>query len=372
MSKSPDAGRRSRARERGIAVSWLAVGLAVLAGIAALAIDLGHLFATRGQLQTVADASALAGASGLAFGPDTARDRALSVAADNGADDLRADDVELGSWNASSHTFTAVSGADESTADAVRVTARRQQDRGTAVDMIFAPALADGPSSADVAASAVAWFGTEEQTWDVIIVQDVTASFKEEIGQARDALELFLGCLHDHADPLSNVGLVTFTGWGWILANLTQMQSGFGLLQTKIASLNYCGMLGMPPCSGTDIAAGLEKAVGMFGSSTSNPELGRAIVLVSDGEPNADKKGSHPKLNDAQLAALATQWADRASALGISIFAVFYNQDNDAHASAFLESLVRGRGIYLETPDPDVLPSLMWQVCATLPLRLVK
>jgi hypothetical protein len=39
--------------------------------------------------------------------------------------------------------------------------------------------------------------------------------------------------------------------------------------------------------------------------------------------------------------------------------------------AAFLEALTRLDGTYQETPEPEELDTLLWQVCATLPLRLV-
>jgi hypothetical protein len=54
----------------------------------------------------------------------------------------------------------------------------------------------------------------------------------------------------------------------------------------------------MPPCSGTDIAAGLEEGIKIFNDPNykTKPSAAKAIVLVSDGEPNANSNGSHPNL----------------------------------------------------------------------------
>jgi Flp pilus assembly protein TadG len=48
--------------ERGVAAILVALVILVLLGFAALAIDIGHLFAVRNELQNAADAGALAGA----------------------------------------------------------------------------------------------------------------------------------------------------------------------------------------------------------------------------------------------------------------------------------------------------------------------
>src|SRR5260221_14560547 len=55
--------RRSRAENRsGQALVLVAIALVALIGFAALAIDVGHAYAQRRQLQNAADAAALAGA----------------------------------------------------------------------------------------------------------------------------------------------------------------------------------------------------------------------------------------------------------------------------------------------------------------------
>src|SRR5206468_3523665 len=86
---------------------------------------------------------------------------------------------------------------------------------------------------------------------------------------------------------------------------------------------------------------------------------GKAIILVTDGQPEPSNKGSHPAATAAQLKTYATQWADNANAANISIFIVFYNESHDNAAETFLKSLVRGEGIYLSTPDPNQIPALL-------------
>jgi hypothetical protein len=61
-----DATRRvNLLNERGVALVYLAIALVVLMGMAAVAIDLGYMYASKAQLQTAADAGALAGADRL-------------------------------------------------------------------------------------------------------------------------------------------------------------------------------------------------------------------------------------------------------------------------------------------------------------------
>src|SRR5207237_1101856 len=64
------------------------------------------------------------------------------------------EDVEFGKWDPKKLEFVPLSGSALSSADAVRVTGRRTQSRGTATPLIFARIL--GRSSSDLSVSAVA------------------------------------------------------------------------------------------------------------------------------------------------------------------------------------------------------------------------
>lgn len=75
---------------RGIAVIILALSLAVLIAIVALAVDIGYMYITKGQLQNAADAVALAGAETLlsdstSINQPIARQQAVAIAAKNNA-----------------------------------------------------------------------------------------------------------------------------------------------------------------------------------------------------------------------------------------------------------------------------------------------
>ena len=78
---------RTRRTERGQVLIMFAVGLVVLLGIAAIAIDLGRMMAERRHLQTAADAGALAACQSLIAGSvadvNAATQHARSVAGVN-------------------------------------------------------------------------------------------------------------------------------------------------------------------------------------------------------------------------------------------------------------------------------------------------
>ncbi len=58
--------------------------------------------------------------------------------------------------------------------------------------------------------------------------------------------------------------------------------------------------------------------------------------------------------------------------MGISVYTVFYDENDNDSTAAFFEGLVRGDGLALRTPDAEDLPEMLFQICASLPLRLVK
>lgn len=142
-------------RRRGTAVVVTAVSLTVLLGFAALAIDVGYMFAVRADLQKTADASALAGATQIADRTNVVR-TAQSYAAFNypGLGTIVSEpDVVLGSWRLDSGLFL------EATVptNALRVIARRSEANDNPVELFFANIL--GVPRADIQASAVALIG---------------------------------------------------------------------------------------------------------------------------------------------------------------------------------------------------------------------
>ena len=145
-------------RRRGSAMVYVTVSMTALLGFASLAVDLGHVFVVRSELQLAADAAARYAAAGMGAGIETAEANAIDAANDNKADgtpvDISAGDVEFGVWNPTGRTFTKLVGPARSAANAVRVTTRRTSATGNAVSLMFARVL--GPSACNVTASAVA------------------------------------------------------------------------------------------------------------------------------------------------------------------------------------------------------------------------
>lgn len=144
---------------RGSALIYVTVALVVMAGFVSLAVDLGRVHVVKGELQLAADAAARYALTGLSGGPTIVETRALTAAQDNKADGSAvvlqtSADVEMGTWDEDVKSFSILTGANRSKANAVRVTARRIQQRNTGVPLMFARVL--GLSSCDVEASAIA------------------------------------------------------------------------------------------------------------------------------------------------------------------------------------------------------------------------
>ena len=141
MSRAVRRGRRER--ERGVTAVVVAIVITVIAGFAALVINVGHMMAIRGQLQGATDSAALAAAvelDGSAEGLELAKDAAVSYAGRHATDRgmsvvvRRDDDVIFGEWHFAARTFEPVAGtgpAELARINAVRVLAGREEARGT-------------------------------------------------------------------------------------------------------------------------------------------------------------------------------------------------------------------------------------------------
>jgi Flp pilus assembly protein TadG len=153
--------------KRGTTAVVVAIVLTVLIGIAALAVDVGYLYATRNELQNVSDAAALAGAGYLGSVYSTLSYQAQQtfvfnrasvvsvvqqVALKNRAAEanivINDSDVVIGTWNGSTVQPTLTS------PDAVQVTARRDGNANTPVATFFARIW--GKNTVDITTDATA------------------------------------------------------------------------------------------------------------------------------------------------------------------------------------------------------------------------
>lgn len=153
-------------------IPYVAVALALLLIIAGLAIDLGHVYVVKQELQSAADAGALAGARGMFDLQDQTNpthpikcDLAVSVAqatvTQNPSDyrnlTLPAEDVKVGMWEYTSGTWQFREAACSKDIAAVQVTTRRTAAVNGPVNLFFSRFL--GKDSVELTARATAVLG---------------------------------------------------------------------------------------------------------------------------------------------------------------------------------------------------------------------
>ena len=151
---------RASPRRRGSALVYVTSAMVALLAFASLAVDVGHVYVVKSELQLAADAAARYGATGIELGVSTAQSYAVDAANDNNADGTAvvidpAADVEFLHWNKSDRTYVVLSGPARSTANALRVTASRTAANGGGVQLMFSRVL--GKTSQDVRASSIAY-----------------------------------------------------------------------------------------------------------------------------------------------------------------------------------------------------------------------
>ncbi|HEV8606715.1 MAG TPA: pilus assembly protein TadG-related protein [Tepidisphaeraceae bacterium] len=149
----------ARPVRRGVAAVYSILMLVVLCGLVSMGVDLGRVQVAKTELRSAADGAARSGAAGLATSVTQAKTDATAVAAANTCDGSsvvldQTQDIEFGTWDDTAGTFTVLTGGAQSSANAVRVTARRIAARNTAIPLVFARLV--GRSTCDVNAVAIA------------------------------------------------------------------------------------------------------------------------------------------------------------------------------------------------------------------------
>lgn len=144
-------------RRRAIVAVQVAVFSAVLAGFAALSVDVGYLYNLHGEMQAAVDAGALAGATAAPNGQDATAARATSATTENwlSGSQLTAQEVvvQVGYWNANGNSFTLPTGAEAAAPNAARVVGARP-----GISLFFARIFHE--TQADVQRDAIAVYGS--------------------------------------------------------------------------------------------------------------------------------------------------------------------------------------------------------------------
>jgi Flp pilus assembly protein TadG len=382
--------------ERGIVAIYTAICLPVFVGFLILVADGSHALSTRHLLQVTADSAALAAAGTLNKNPTasalatTAQTfAALNMPSSSYGSVLAASDVSLRYWpgvicnsqtpcdqtcNNNAGTLTPC--------NAVKVTTR------TTPKLVFFQAL--GWTGFNENATAIATYGygstnndPTTPTWNTVIAQDISGSFKDSISFAQTADQFLLDCMKNNAPPRSQFGLTLFVDHSverpalTPLVNPTSGRDNYQTLKNSISGFSDCGGPGMPTNCTTNIAAAIQDGVTQFTSPAFTQSLApnsvQNIVIVTDGEPNTCGVGNN--CGTAAAEALSTTWANNAAAKNINVYTIYYcvpsSNSCTPAAKTFLASLVRGNGFAQVSPTQDELAKSMVQVCANQITRLV-
>jgi Flp pilus assembly protein TadG len=162
-------GQRQQVSQGGTVLLLIVIGMVALLGVAALATDVGHVWAVRTELQNTVDASALAAAANLVDATNTtvtlgqARDNAEAYGLLNPADHEQIDidrnaDLTFGNWDLATGTFdTTVDLSVPDNVTAVRVDGRMDGTQNPAVSAVLARVF--GRNQFGVGASAIGYLG---------------------------------------------------------------------------------------------------------------------------------------------------------------------------------------------------------------------
>ncbi len=382
---------------RGNYAMLVGVSFSVLLGFAALAIDSAYVNLAFIQAQAAADAGAHAAVIELRQSGDVDQARVVAEEIIN-ANTLMgsaalvesADDIEFGGWDFSSRSF-------DDSADyinAVRVNVRKTDDSPNgAVDTLMMRMFGVAYNEAQAFAPSTAALRFRE----IVVVQDVTGSFADEIDLGRAADLAFLDTIYENNNPGDRIAMVTFVGDAVTWTDLGFVEHDYDDIRSQWETLDWCHRNYWPwnpyypayahdaphmmDCSygqsgtysyydsGTNQGSGILEALNVFFDSDSDVYALKTIVLVSDGRPQCIPSTT---TCDASVALEGLDAADQANDEDVSIYSVSFNETYDASQSAYMESLTRGYGRFYETPNPEDLEAILEEIAASIPIALVE
>ncbi len=345
--------------------------LVMLIGFGAFVLDIGRAYLARAELQNAVDSAVIAAASEL---PDPVA--VLTAATDYAnANDygwgplVDPADVDMGFWEAPTKTFY----PGVPPFNAVQITGRRHQVSGNQVDTVLARVL--GFDHFEMSATGVA---SREVVADVVIVQDITGSFEDELPIAIDADKALIDTFAaEHAQGV-HLGVVTFAREAYDIAPLDSLLNNQASAKAALDAVVGCSPTGNSPgdpCYGTDQSVGIDLAVDML-VNDGRPGIEDVIILVSDGVPCIAELPMPGKIDTGKAWAVAS--ADAAAAAGVSIFTITLDQMSTSTSPClsadvtFNESLARGFGWGTTTTDPFQLEALLASIVGEMPVHLVQ
>ena len=440
---SREVRRRDRRRDcRGSMTSMVAVAIPALIFLGGWAVDQAYVFYRYQLLQHAAEAAASAGHTTLASyyqaggtystSSMSAINSAVSTTVSANMPSARygtvvpttssnsTSAVQIGTWDSTANTFTATT----SNPNAVKVTAMSTAANGNPVSTLFGAMV--GKSAIDMTVSAVSSYGNGLSSaggFNTIILNDLSMSFSSEMANQRAADIAILNCISNGTNGNGSVGLTSFNGdpyvWNPAGASGFPTQVVYSAApyraysisaytntlvkatSTNVAAMttyinntfNYCGTTHGPPCTGSNVAAGLYSAIKQL-NAAGIANTSSNIIIITDGVPNADTRtytssdgtgvtpsstintryswtGCTTSCSDNNLWTAAQAWAAYAGSLGINISTVYYSGDttgssNIASYSAKLASLVTGQGIALVAPTAASLSASFATFCSSM------
>lgn len=156
-------------KRKGVVIVYAAVMMIVIFGFAAFAIDVGHMALMKDELQTAADAAALAGAMQMKYGPTAVRTASKDIALRNftgkNTVSLTDSDIQLGMYDITTGNFT----VNETSANSVKVITKV-----TGSPLFFAPVF--GNKTFNSSAEAIAIINPR----DIAFVIDLSGSMNDD------------------------------------------------------------------------------------------------------------------------------------------------------------------------------------------------
>jgi Mg-chelatase subunit ChlD len=286
-----------------VTIVLFAVLLVVVLSFVALSIDLGYICTVRSDLQTAADAGALAGTGVLPSGGDAAVSVARQYAATNlnnrgvqvGA---RTEvDVQLGNWNSNNRRFTP-GGRPQ---DAVKVTTTAQD-----TPLFFGRSMGRGLIQSK--AEAVATYRPR----DIMLVLDVSGSMNEsrngnrKMDELRESVRYFLKYIRKGKGG-DRVGFTYYSTFG---------REGKGL-SSHLDSVENALMAKLVPSGWTNIADGMTLARQEMVQNR-REHAAPLMVVLTDGAANFIQPENTVNVPEAKRRVLAE--AELANQEGIPIF----------------------------------------------------
>ena len=268
---------RFKSSRRGNTASIFALLVPALMGSVAMGVDWGAISVARLQVQSAADAAAIAATTQMddATVAETLAEAYANRVMVNGVQP-QVTDFAYGVWDGDNQIFVP---GDVPAKNALRVRT------SATIPMYFSAIF--GLTEVTVTGEAGAGPAVvPNRAPDHVTVVDNTCSMNAfEVQQEREAVEALLDCVNNRSAPESRGGIVTFGGVDYTWSPIVEYGDHFDDLQTAAANIQRCGTL--TPCTNTNQASGLAAGLALLDAvdATRPDDVGQVILLMSDGEP---------------------------------------------------------------------------------------